>query len=821
MEKNEHKEVTHFNPSLKEGLSLEQVKAREKDNLTNVSKGVRGKSHLKIIFESYFNFFNIILFVVAIVFVICSFSFKDGVKYIPFTKYIFLLFILANGTISVISQELSKKKIEKMKLISDPRSKVLRNGKEESIYSKDIVLDDILILSSGNQISCDLEVLEGEIFVDESMLTGESDNILKTVGDTLYSGSYVASGNGKAKAIAVGETTYISNLERKIEKIKKKKSKLMVNIYQIIRIMVYFIIPIVLAVFVKTWFVGDGSGNWEFNVNVITKSAAVLVGMIPIGMILLSSVTLSKAILELSKMNTMIQELYAIENLSAVNTLCLDKTGTITTQNFDVSDAINLKNVEDFHDVVFTFFSSFKSLNETGKALKEHFNKGKLLEVVEISPFDSKKKSSSIVLKDGRVVTLGAPEFTFHKEENLKTAEAKAKEGFRVLGLKINDEEVALFLLKDELRKNIKETLDFFNKLNIDLKVISGDNPITVMQTCKNAGLQNCDKYISMENVKLEEIPEICEVYSIFGRTSPDQKQEIIKCLQAKGRVVGYIGDGVNDTQSLRQADCSIALKSGEDSTKAVSDVVLLDDDFGHLPSVLEVGRRVVSNIERSMLLFLTKGIFIGLFSFISVFIPGGLVIEIESMYVYEITIIGVAGTLLAFQKNQSKAQNTNFVSEVLLKSLVSGLFMTFTAYLPLLLSKFFDMSNYSYLIPIFITIAGVSILFDICKPFTKYTTIVFLLSTVLSVFLFILIPNFFCNPNCLKTAGGIGDQLELFSKSFFDFTIYKSMKTAEMISIIVYFALSYFVYFGIKHLVNFVYKVIGKSIKKAKSKSN
>ena len=234
MEKNEHKEVTHFNPSLKEGLSLEQVKAREKDNLTNVSKGVRGKSHLKIIFESYFNFFNIILFVVAIVFVICSFSFKDGVKYIPFTKYIFLLFILANGTISVISQELSKKKIEKMKLISDPRSKVLRNGKEESIYSKDIVLDDILILSSGNQISCDLEVLEGEIFVDESMLTGESDNILKTLGDTLYSGSYVVSGNGKAKAIAVGETTYISNLERKIEKIKKKKSKLMVNISQII-----------------------------------------------------------------------------------------------------------------------------------------------------------------------------------------------------------------------------------------------------------------------------------------------------------------------------------------------------------------------------------------------------------------------------------------------------------------------------------------------------------------------------------------------------------------------------------------------------------
>jgi cation-transporting ATPase E len=350
------------------------------------------------------------------------------------------------------------------------------------------------------------------------------------------------------------------------------------------------------------------------------------------------------------------------------------------------------------------------------------------------------------------------------------------------------------------------------------LKVISGDNPITVMKTCKNAGLKNCDKFISMENVKLEEISEICEVYSIFGRTSPDQKQEIIRCLQAKGRVVGYIGDGVNDTQSLRQADCSIALKSGADSTKAVSDVVLLDDDFGHLPSVLEVGRRVVCNIERSMLLFLTKGLFLGLFSLISVFVPGGLLIEIESMYVYEITIIGLAGTLLAFQKNQSRPHDANFVSEVILKSLISGIFMTLTAFIPMIFASWIEMPNYTDLIPIFITIAGVAILFDICRPFSKYTIVVFSLATALSIFLFLLHPSFFCNPNYLKTAGGIGDQLELFAQSFFDLKIYSEMNVAEIVLMIVYFISAYWIYFSIKEIINFIYKSISKAFHKKKT---
>ena len=806
MKNKEERVIERYNPSLEEGLTSAQVEARKRDGLANFSKGVKGKSHLKIIVESYFNFFNLILFGVAIVFVFCQIYFPNGLKEIPFTKYIFLLFVLTNGTISVISQEASKKKIEKMKLISDPKSTVLRNKVIQKILSKDIVLDDILVFKSGNQISCDCEICEGQIFVNESMLTGESDNVLKTVGDTLYSGSFVVSGSAKAISTAVGEKTYISQLEGKIGKIKKKKSKLMVNIYTIIKVMVLVIIPVVSAVFLKTWYVGDGIDHWVFSLNVITKSATILVGMIPIGMILLTSMTLSKAIIELNKQNTMIQELYAIENLSSVNTLCLDKTGTITTQNFEVSEALKLKEVADFNDVVYTFFNSFEHLNQTATALKNYFNNGKMLDVIDVSPFDSKKKVSSIKLKDGREIILGAPEYLFKKEENLKIAAEKTEEGFRVLALMVGNEEVALFLLKDELRKNINETLAFFNNLNIDLKVISGDNPVTVMRACKAAGLRNFDKYISMENVKLEEIPEICEVYSIFGRTSPDQKQEIIRCLQEKGRIVGYIGDGVNDTQSLRQADCSIALKSGEDSTKAVSDVVLLDDDFAHLPSVLEIGRRVVSNIERSILLFLTKGIFFAFFSIISVFVPSGLIIEIEAVYVYELIVIGLSGTLLAFQMNQPQPRKANFVSNVLLKALISGLFMTISACIPLLLSTFMDVPHYTELIPIFISIAGLGILVDICKPYTKYTITVFVVACLLTVFFFLLAADIFCNPSYLKGASGIAEQLQLVGKAMFDMTVYKEMTITEIVLLICYFFGGYWIYFGLRKLSDLIY---------------
>ena len=811
MNKNKKENIERYNPDISFGLTNEQVDSRKQANLVNVSKGVKGKSHIKIIVESYFNFFNIILFVLAGVFLFCQLYFPDGVQAIPFTKYIFLLFVFTNGTISVIAQEISKKKIQKMKLISDPKSVVIRNGEKQTIQSKDVVLDDILVLSSGNQISCDLEVVDGSILVNESMLTGESDNILKKKGDFLYSGSFVVTGNAFAKATAVGEDTYISNLESKIEKIKKKRSKLMVNIYAIIRVMVLSLIPIVIATFIKTWYVGDGVNNWVFTLNIVTKCGVIIVGMIPIGMILLTSMTLAKAILELNKVNTMIQELYAIENLSAVDTLCLDKTGTITTQNFEVSEVIKLNDISDFDNITHTFFASFENLNETAKVLKEYFSTGNVLEVEKVNPFDSKSKTSSVLLKDGRNITLGAPEYIFSDKKSLEIVKEKTDDGYRVLGLKVDNLEVALFLLKDELRKNIKDTLDYFNELNIDLKIISGDNPVTVMHACKDAGIKNYAKYISMENVKLEEIPEICEVYTIFGRTSPDQKQEIIKCLQQKGRTVGYIGDGVNDTQSLRQADCSIALKSGADSTKAVSDVVLLDDDFGHLPTVLQEGRRVVSNIERSMLLFLTKGIFIGLFSLISLFITAGLVIEIEAVYVYELVVVGIAGTCLAFQKNQPRPIESDFIIQVLLKSLVSGLFMTLSALIPIIFSTFADVPNYLELVPIFIVIAGIGILLDICRPFSRYTLTVFISGTAIAAFFFFLAPNVFCNPNYLKGAGSIAKQFQLIGQSIFNLSIYKEMNVLEISMIFIYLVGGYGIYFGLKFLMNLIYKFVLK----------
>ena len=604
--RNEQRKYSSLEVDEKVGLTSAQLEIRRNEKAYNRSKKYKGRSHLAIFVSSFFNLFNVILYITAAIMMICQLTIEDAINELPITKYGFLAVILYNAIASIISQEFSKYTISKMKLISDSSYEVLRDGKYETIKSNDILLSDIIKLKSGDQIPCDLVNLGDELAVNESMLTGESDNIIKKKGDIILSGSYVVFGNALAKVEKVGNDTYVSSLENKIHSIAKKKSELTININKIIHILLLFLFPTIAAVFLKTWYVGTtvddplNGTNWVFTLNILSKCVTTVVGMIPIGMILLTTITLAESIIKLSRKNTMVQDLYAIENLSRVDTLCLDKTGTLTTQNYYVYKDKKFKEVN-LGNIITNIILANNDSNATSKALNSYFKNEKLFEIEANEPFSSKTKRSFIRLKNGEEYYLGAPEYLIKDKKHLEEINSYSKEGYRVLALTSSRDDLGYVVLKDELRKGIKDTLNYFLNLNVDIKIISGDNPLTVKSVSKEAGVKNYESYISMENVPLEDIKDLCDKYTIFGRTSPDQKQEIIKQLELKGKVVGYVGDGVNDTQSLRQSDCSIALNSGAESTKAVSDVILLDDDFAHLPYVLEEGRRVVSNVKRSI----------------------------------------------------------------------------------------------------------------------------------------------------------------------------------------------------------------------------
>lgn len=797
---NVKEDIKRIEPDIKTGLNKEEVNKRIEENLVNKNTKVKGKTHFQIVFTSFFTFFNVILYCLALVFLGFQIFYPDGLKYIPITKYGFLFVILCNATTSIVSQEISKSTVEKMKLLTDPKGLVIRDGKEEVINIEEIVLDDLVVLTSGNDVPCDLIVKDGEVLVNESMLTGESDPLLKKVGDLIYSGSYVISGKCKAKAEKIGTETYVSKLENKISSIKKQKSVLMANIDKIIKYLLFFLVPATLAVFLKTYYVGVDGVHWVFNLDIITKTGATLVGMIPIGMILLSSITLSQSIVKLYKKQTMVQELYAIENLSRVNTLCLDKTGTLTTQKFIVEDVVQLAD-EKINDVMKFYLKASTDGNATSNALLKHFGTLDDVKFLRFEPFDSAKKCSRVYLSENDYYSLGAPDYIFKDKTISKKYQHYLEQGFRVIGLTHNELPIGFIVLKDELRKNIKETLAYFDELGVEIKIISGDNVKTVQQISKQAGVKNYDKAISLEGVPLEEIRNLVDEYYIFGRTSPDQKQEIIKILEEKGKMVGYVGDGVNDTQSLRQANCSIALKSGADSTKAVSDVVLLDDDFSHLPDVLKEGRRVVTNIQRSLLLFLTKSVFIGLFSLASIFMKDGMPIEIEAIYIYEFISVALCGFLLSIENNKPEADDGKFVSKVFYRSFCFGIFMFVGGIIPVIINAFYPLEHLAGLITMNVTISGLIILLTICRPFTKYTKVVFGVGVSLSVLFLLAFPQVFLEPEYLKGANNLGEQMTLLFGTFFDIGYFNSYKVPEYSIVLAYFVLSYFIYIGIDYL--------------------
>ncbi len=758
-------EIKRIIPNVNVGLNDEQIKERINGGFINKSKSNNEKSYLRIVFDNFFNSFNVVLISICLVFLFFVIYLNaSGHKevadtYFGYSKFTFIIPVFINSIIGSVQEIHSKIVLHKINIVNKAKAKVIRNGQEEIIYSDEILLDDIIILNAGDQVLCDISILEGNIEIDESLLTGEADLIKKGKDDKLLSGSTVIVGSCKGVVTSVGEDTYASKLSSKVKSIAKNKSELMVSIFTLIKFLALVLIGIVIVVIstlvykVARW--GSDPSVWSEDLSItyslssastwariVLTAGAFAIGVIPTGLVLLTSLTLALSIIKLAKENTLIQDLYSLENLSRVDTICLDKTGTLTDGTMEVTKEIIFINKEEVLSYIQEFNFASTDNNSTALAIKNKYGT-KEIKNYSYEPFSSKDKCSSLIYVDKTKLTLGAPDYlisTSSKEYEIVKKESSL--GSRVIALKKDDTLIALFILKDNIRKSAKDTITYFYENNLDIKIISGDNPLTVSYIASLCGVKDTDKYISLDNVKDEEIPSLVSSYTIFARVSPEQKKLIIEALQANNKKVGMTGDGVNDILALRKANASITFKKATDAAKACSDVVLMDDDFVHLKEVISQGRRVVNNIQRSATLFLMKTTCFVLLSLLLIpFKKGQMFFSVENIYLMQFSVIALAGFFLSLESSKEPIKGT-FKDNVLIKALVSGTFMTFSALLPILINQIsllttgkvtFNNSNVSTMISLLTTISGLIVLITMTYPHNKYRKGV-LIITFLSV---------------------------------------------------------------------------------------
>ncbi|SHE74051.1 cation-translocating P-type ATPase [Clostridium fallax] len=607
------------------GLTEEQVKERVKKGEINVIPDAPSRTLGQIIRANLFNRFNAINLGLAVA-VILAGSPKNA---------LFAFVILINTCIGIFQELKAKATIEKLSILSSSKVTVIRDGKEKEVSIEDVVLNDVIVLETGNQIIADGEVIgDDEFDVDESLLTGESDAVHKKRGDNLLSGSFIIAGRGYFTVTKVGKDTYAAKLSEEAKKFKKVNSELQSSIDKILKYIMWIIVPVsILLIFTQIYFSGK---SWQ---QAALGAVAGIVGMVPEGLVLLTSLTFVAGVIRLSKWNTLVQELPATEILARVDVLCLDKTGTLTEGVLKVVDTIplNNNNLEDVEIKISNVVKASEGNNSTDKALKDRFKSHNDFEVLEKIPFSSARKWNAVSFKKEGSFYLGAPEMVLKNryEEIRDLVEDAASKGKRVLVFAHDNsqslsekapedlEPLAIILIQDTIRKEAAQTLAYFKKQDVNIKIISGDNPITVSAIAKESGVQNADKCIDARTLPedREQLREILEKNTVFGRVNPHQKKEFVKALQSQGHTVAMTGDGVNDVLALKESDCGIAMATGSDATKAVAQLVLLDSNFSALPEVVAEGRRMINNIERVAVMFLSKTVYSVMLSIIFIFL--------------------------------------------------------------------------------------------------------------------------------------------------------------------------------------------------------
>ena len=716
-----------------QGLTVDQVVERINKGFINKTPNTNNKTYASIFIGNIFTFFNILCFLVAASLIIAG-SYKD---------LMFMVVVLANMSIGIIQEIRAKRTIEKLSLLTAPSAKVVRGGTEYEVSTEEIVVDDIMILYNGKQIVADCVILEGSVEVNESLLTGESVSIKKTVGDVLYSGSFISSGSCKARVDKVGIDCYVEQLSQKAKQYKKPKSELFNSLNAIIKVIGFIIIPIAIGMYINNYF------QYKNFASTISKTAGAVIGMIPSGMFLLSSIALTVSVIKLAQKKTLVQDLYCVEMLARVNILCLDKTGTITDGTMKVYNCIEVNNKSGMtlKRIIGSMLSALGDNNQTSQSLINFFGYNKELKASATLPFSSSRKLSAVTFEGLGTYILGAPEFVIPNFRETKDTKVKdlveqyAKDGYRVLVLanctgKINEENlpnsnrnvVAIIVLEDRIREDAIETIKWFKENDVKIKIISGDNPLTVAEIAKRVGVNDTESFINLEGLSETQVINAANKYTVFGRVTPEQKAILVKAMKAQGNTVAMTGDGVNDILALKEADCSIAMANGSEAVRSVSHMVLLDSKFSSMPQVVYEGRRVINNIQKSSSLFLMKTMFA---IFISIF-----VICIGKPYPFspiqfillEIFVIGLPSFFLALQPNTNPIKG-RFLSNVAKNTAPAGFCLVgsvvamyiYQMFVPISTDLLVTMSSLA------VVTTGFIALFAMCKPFNFFKSIMYI----------------------------------------------------------------------------------------------
>ena len=677
-----------------------------KNRPANISDIKPYKTTQEIIFSNIFTFFNAINLALALL----------VATTLRFENMLFLFVIIINTAIGIFQEVRSKNALEKLSLLSRNKYRVNRDGQTIEIDSEEIVLGEYLHLNLGDQVPVDAEVLEGTIEVDESLLTGESDSVFKTVGDKLMSGSNVVSGSCLVLASAVGPDSYINKLAKSSKEFKKYPSQLREYMNKILKIVSILLVPVAILLYVRGFSLG------RTYVEIVLGSSGALVGMIPEGLFLLVSVSLAVATMKLARRKVLVQELYCVETLARVDVLCFDKTGTITTGNMVVQEMD-----DQLAEKLSSYLAYFDDENATSRALKNYLNCEKKWEVQEIGAFSSKNKYSFVQVKDGGTYFFGAYEFLEFSQPMSAYYENLKQQGFRILSLAyskdqittpINMELLGHVVLSDEIKDNTKETFDYFESQGVEVKIISGDNHVAVYGVARKAGFKETARAIDMTKVGDEEFDRVVLEHDIFGRVTPEQKQKMVTVLQEAGKTVAMSGDGVNDVLALKKADISFAMNGATGAAKSVSNIVFLTDDFAVFYDILMEGRRVINNIQKVASLFLTKTFFSIVFAILSVIFGLEFVfIPIQFTLISSITI-GIPSFFLTFEANKEKV-SPHFMRDILTNAAIGGgvlvVSVLLTNYLIL------DPGQVKFICFLLALVNGLCLVAKVSQPFNKY----------------------------------------------------------------------------------------------------
>lgn len=733
--------------NLETGLTSVEVEHRIQAGEVNKAVDDQFKTNKQIIRENLFTYFNLIFLVLSILLVVVG-AYKD---------LTFLPVIILNTVIGIVQEIRAKKILSKLNVMNTTDIMALRDGQEVKISIENLVKDDIVLLKTGDQIPADGHVIKGNIRVNESLLTGEADEITKGIGDELMSGSFVVSGTAYMQLEKVGKESYISKLTIKAKAMgSSEQSEMVRSINKLIKWVGIIIIPLGIALFSMSFFINKMSLYRS-----IVSMEAAIIGMIPEGLYLLTTIALALAVVRLARNQVMLHDMKSVETLARVNVLCVDKTGTITEPKMSVEKAIPSKNYKgNLNKIIGDFAQNMPADNATMKAVHEFFTENNDKKANGILPFTSVNKYSGVIFDD-HTLLIGAPEMVLRDQFDEYQAEFEhyAATGYRVLivanypgVLTENDsalvkpvEVYCYILLTNPIRKEAKATFEYFAKQGVEIKVISGDNPVTVSRVAQQAGIKNSDRYIDAQEIPEDGYEEAMQKYSVFGRVKPEQKRKFVKALQNQGNTVAMTGDGVNDILAMKKADCSIAMASGNSAAVQASQVVLLDSNFARMPKVVNEGRRVVNNIQRSASLFLVKNIFSFLMAIFSLIMVINYPLQPSQITLISAFTIGLPSFLLALESNKNRIRG-QFIPNILSRAIPGGVTDMLAVSILVVAGGYFqlDHNNVGTTATLLLIAVGMMVLYHISAPLNRFRLLVMIGSFVGLVLAIIFLHNLF-----------------------------------------------------------------------------